>query len=56
MVSLVAITEDGRTIEIGTVGNEGFIGVPIVHAVGDMPSSTLIGRNAARFNTLKCYC
>jgi len=34
VTSLLAITEDGRTIEIGAVGNEGFIGVPIVHEVG----------------------
>ena len=34
VASLLAITEDGRTIEIGSVGNEGFIGVPIVHEVG----------------------
>ena len=37
MASLVAITEDGETIEIGTVGSEGFIGVPIVHEVGITP-------------------
>src|SRR5437870_13068195 len=34
VASLLAITEDGRTIEIGSVGKEGFIGVPIVHEIG----------------------
>lgn len=34
MASLFAITEDGSTLEIGTVGSEGFIGVPILHQVG----------------------
>ena len=42
MASLVAITEDGQTIEIGTVGNEGFIGVPIVHEVGIMPYRVIV--------------
>jgi hypothetical protein len=34
MASLFAITEDGSTLEIDTVGSEGFIGVPILHQVG----------------------
>lgn len=34
MASLLAITEDGSTLEIGTVGSEGYIGVPILHQVG----------------------
>jgi CRP-like cAMP-binding protein len=34
MASLFAITEDGSTLEIGTVGSEGFIGVPFLHQVG----------------------
>jgi CRP-like cAMP-binding protein len=33
MASLFAITEDGSTLEIGTVGSEGYIGVPILHQV-----------------------
>ena len=34
MASLFAITEDGSTIELGTVGNDGYVGVPILHQVG----------------------
>ena len=34
LASLLAITEDGSTIEIGTVGREGYIGGPILHQVG----------------------
>jgi len=34
MASLFAITEDGSTLEIGTVGSEGYIGVPTLHQVG----------------------
>jgi hypothetical protein len=37
MVSLLAITEDGSTIEIGTVGREGYLGAPILHQVGITP-------------------
>src|SRR5712692_6888105 len=33
IASLFAITEDGSTLEIGTVGSEGYIGVPILHQV-----------------------
>jgi len=42
MASLVAITEHGQTIEIATVGSEGFIGVPIVHAVGITPYRVIV--------------
>src|SRR5439155_23754435 len=37
MASLLAITEDGSTIEIGTVGREGYLGGPILHRVGVTP-------------------
>lgn len=37
MVSLLAITEDGSTIEMGTVGREGYLGGPILHQVGITP-------------------
>jgi hypothetical protein len=30
MISLLSITEDGRTIEVAMIGNEGMMGVPIV--------------------------
>ncbi len=34
MTTLLAINEDGQTIEIGMVGNEGFIGIPIMCRIG----------------------
>jgi len=37
MASVLAITEDGRTIEIGTVGNDGYVGVPIIHEICKAP-------------------
>jgi CRP-like cAMP-binding protein len=42
MVSLLAITEDGRTIEIGVVGNDGYVGVPLVHEVCEAPYRVMV--------------
>jgi CRP-like cAMP-binding protein len=30
MVSLVSITENGETVEVGMVGNEGMVGLPVI--------------------------
>jgi len=37
MTSLLAINDEGQTIEIGMVGSEGFIGAPIIRNVGVTP-------------------
>ena len=37
MVSLLAITEDGQTVDICTIGNEGVVGLPMVFNVPIMP-------------------
>ena len=37
MISLVAITEDGKAIEVGMVGNEGMVGLPIVLGFNTIP-------------------
>jgi CRP-like cAMP-binding protein len=37
MASLLAITEDGQTVDISTIGNEGVIGLPIILGVPIMP-------------------
>jgi len=37
LASLLAITEDGQTVDICTVGNEGVIGLPIILNVPIMP-------------------
>jgi CRP-like cAMP-binding protein len=37
MVSLLAITEDGQTVDICTIGNEGVIGMPIILNSTTMP-------------------
>ncbi len=36
MIALLGITEDGRTLEVATAGNDGFIGVPL--ALNNSPS------------------
>jgi len=37
MCSLLSTTEDGSTVEVGMVGNEGLVGVPVVLGVNSMP-------------------
>lgn len=37
MASLVSVTEDGRTVEVGMIGNEGMVGVPVVLRIGTTP-------------------
>ena len=37
LVSLLAITEDGQTVDICTIGNEGVVGIPLVLNVPTMP-------------------
>jgi CRP-like cAMP-binding protein len=37
MISLLAITEDGNAIEVGMVGNEGMVGLPVVLGFNIVP-------------------
>ena len=37
MISLLAITEDGKAVEVGMVGNEGMVGLPVVLGFNIMP-------------------
>jgi CRP-like cAMP-binding protein len=41
MVSLVRQLEDGVEIEVGIVGNEGMVGVPVVLGIGVMPCEAM---------------
>lgn len=50
IISLVNVTEDGRTVEAGMVGNEGMAGIPVFMGADRMPClaiSQVVG-NAAR--------
>lgn len=42
MISLVSIMEDGATTEIGLVGNEGMIGLPVILGGGLTPSQAIV--------------
>ena len=44
IVSLLSMTEDGETIEVAMVGNEGMIGVPIVLRAGITPYRIMVQR------------
>lgn len=37
VLSLVAELEGGKMIEVATVGNEGFVGVPVIHGATSIP-------------------
>jgi CRP-like cAMP-binding protein len=41
MISLTVLMEDGKEVEAGTVGNEGMIGLPIVHGLDFSPSKAI---------------
>lgn len=42
MVSLMSITEDGSTTQIGMVGNEGVVGIPAVLRVNKAPYQAIV--------------
>ncbi len=41
MISLTVLMENGKEVEAGTVGNEGMIGLPIVHGLDFSPSKAI---------------
>lgn len=42
MVSLLSTTEDGKTIEVGMIGNEGIVGIPVILGMSDAPYRTTV--------------
>jgi CRP-like cAMP-binding protein len=42
LASLVAVLEDGSTVEAGAVGREGMVGVPVILHAGTTPMQTLV--------------
>ncbi len=42
LASLVAVMEDGATVESGAVGREGMVGIPVLLADGVTPMQTLV--------------
>jgi CRP-like cAMP-binding protein len=55
MICLLATTEDGRTIEIGMIGNEGMSGIPIILKTSIAPYQIMVqlAANAARIRADK---
>jgi CRP-like cAMP-binding protein len=35
--SMLAVEQEGDPVEVGTIGNDGFIGIPVLHATDRMP-------------------
>jgi CRP-like cAMP-binding protein len=42
MVSLLSVTEDGRTIEVGMIGHEGLVGIPVILGISIAPYRTTV--------------
>lgn len=42
MLSLLSITQDGRSVEVGMIGNEGLAGTPIIFGVGRAPYRIMV--------------
>ena len=40
--SMIATEQDGGDIEVGTVGSEGFVGLPVLHGADSMPYRVLV--------------
>ena len=42
MVSMVVITSDGASVEVGVVGKEGFVGIPVAFDISTSPQQAII--------------
>lgn len=42
IISLLSTTGDGRTVQVGMIGSEGMVGVPIVLEVNTMPCEVIV--------------
>jgi CRP-like cAMP-binding protein len=53
IISLLSITEDGTSVEVGMTGREGFVGVPVILGYGQMPSWAIatVGGEAIRIGS-----
>ena len=49
MVSLLCVTEQGRSVETGFAGFEGMIGVPVILGKNEMPYDALVQASTAGF-------
>src|SRR6202035_3967925 len=51
MVSQVVVTKDGRTVEVGVVGNEGYVGAGLAAGLSRSPVREIIQIAGDRFRT-----
>lgn len=42
MVSLLSVTEQGNTVEVGFTGNEGMVGLPLILGQNEMPYQAMV--------------
>jgi CRP-like cAMP-binding protein len=49
MVSLLSVTENGKAVEVGYTGHEGFIGLPVVFGKNEMPYQALVQASSDGF-------
>jgi len=46
MISLLSTTEDGKTVEVGMIGSEGMVGIPVVLKGNKMPCEVTVQMTA----------
>jgi CRP-like cAMP-binding protein len=42
MISMVVVTSEGASVEVGVIGREGFVGVPVVFDLGTSPQQAIV--------------
>jgi CRP-like cAMP-binding protein len=51
MISILSVFPDGKTVEVGLVGNEGFVGLPLVAGFRTTPTRAIVQIDATAFRT-----
>lgn len=46
MASLLSLTEDGSSVEVGMMGNEGMVGIPVILRMGTAPYQVVVQLSA----------
>jgi CRP-like cAMP-binding protein len=49
MISILAVQPDGKSVEVGLIGNEGFVGLPLVVGYRSSPTRTVIQGDATAY-------
>ena len=51
MISILSVFPDGKTVEVGLVGSEGFVGLPLVAGFRTTPTRAVVQIDATAFRT-----